>query len=232
MACGQEVGVWAKETIGPLRRFGEEGVEDDSWREAWDQREVLSNLYEEVFCELRRLKKNSRKRADARWRAGPFLGASRKEGWVEEEGYMHKCGGWEDRRGRRRPIDGAEGWCEEEAESLAEGHGTLEGRTSAALSVHRPPCQSPTKPCSLCPSHFLPSPPGPSYDTPSHRCSSMDAVFSPAHPPPHYVSTVARTSRPRVSHGHLHLATGKMASTSMTILEFLRSCVFGFLKIF
>ena len=41
MACGQEVGVWAKETIGPLRRFGEEGVEDDSWREAWDQREYV-----------------------------------------------------------------------------------------------------------------------------------------------------------------------------------------------
>ena len=42
--------------------MAEEGVEDDSWREAWDQREVLSNLYEEEFCELRRLKKNSRKR--------------------------------------------------------------------------------------------------------------------------------------------------------------------------
>ena len=34
----------------------------------------------------------------------------------------------------------------------------------------------------------------------------------------------------RVSQGHLHLATGKMASTSMTVLKFLRSCVLGFLK--
>lgn len=126
--------------------MAEEGIEDDSWREAWDQREVLSNFYEEVFCELRRLKKNSRKRADPRWRAGPFLGASRKEGWVEEAGYMHKCGGREDRRGRRRPIDGAEGWCEEEAESWAEGHGKLEGGVSAALSVHRPPANPPPSP--------------------------------------------------------------------------------------
>lgn len=37
--------------------MAEEGVEDDSWREAWDQTEVLSNLSEEEFCELRRFKK-------------------------------------------------------------------------------------------------------------------------------------------------------------------------------
>ena len=30
---------------------------------------------------------------DPRWRAGPFLGASRKEGEVHEAVYMHKCGG-------------------------------------------------------------------------------------------------------------------------------------------
>lgn len=101
---------------------------------------------------------------------------------------MHNCGGREDRRGRTRPIDEAEGWCEEEAESLAEGHRKLEGGVSAALSVHRPPSQSPTNPPPSPAASVLlissPSPPGPSYDTPSHHCSSMDAVFSPAHPPP------------------------------------------------
>ena len=73
---------------------------------------------------------------------------------------MRRCicisvGGREDRRGRR-PVDETEGWCEEEAESLAEGHGKLEGGVSAAVSVHRRPSQSPTKPCSLCLSCFLP----------------------------------------------------------------------------
>ena len=68
-------------------------MEDDSWREAWDQREVLSNLYEEEFCELRRQKKIQGRGEDPRWRAGPFLGASRKEGEVHEAVYMHKCGG-------------------------------------------------------------------------------------------------------------------------------------------
>ena len=32
-------------------------------------------------------------REDPRWRAGPFLGASRKEGEVHEAVYMHKCWG-------------------------------------------------------------------------------------------------------------------------------------------
>ena len=44
----------------------------------------------------------------------------------------------------------------EKAEGLAEGHRKPEGGGSPALSVHRPPSQSPTSPSSLCPSHFLP----------------------------------------------------------------------------
>lgn len=64
----------------------------DSWREAWDQREVLSNFYEEVFCELRRLKKFKEEGRPQVESWGLFLGASRKEGW-SRGGYMHKCGG-------------------------------------------------------------------------------------------------------------------------------------------
>ena len=72
------------------------------------------------------------------------------------------------------------------------------------------------------------SPPGPSYDTPSHRCSSMDAVFSPAHPPP----PTCPLSQDLTAQGqsrHLHLAAGKMASTSMTILKL---CLGGGVKSF
>ena len=98
----------------------------------------------------------------------------------------------------------------------------------------------PNPPPSPAASVFLvssPSPPGPSYDTPSHRCSSMDAMFSPAHPPP----PTCPLSQDLTAQGqsrHLHLAAGKMASTSMTILQlcfggggvnlFMRSCALSF----
>lgn len=136
--------------------MAEEGVEDDSWREAWDQREVLSNLYEEEFCELRRQKKFKEEEKTPGGKLGLFWELQGRRERSTRWCICLSVGGREDRRGRRRPIDGAEGWCEEEAESLAEGHGKLEGGVSAAVSVHRPPSQSPTKPCSLCLSRFLP----------------------------------------------------------------------------
>ena len=146
---------------------------------------------------------------------------------------MHKCGGREDRRGRRRPIDGADGWCKEEAESLAEGHGKLAGGVSAALSVHRPPSQSPTN---------LPPSPAASVlliSSPSPQDSPMTLPPTAVHQ--WVLCSLQRAPHPQrvhchkdltagVSQGHLHLATGKMASTSMTVLKFLRSCVLGFLK--
>lgn len=66
--------------------MAEEGVEGDSWREAWDQREVLSNLYEEEFCELRRLKKKFKEEGRSQVESWDFSGNF-------EEGGMGRRGG-------------------------------------------------------------------------------------------------------------------------------------------
>lgn len=98
-------------------------------------REVLSNFYE-VFCELRRLKKNSRKRADPRWRAGPFWGE--EGGMGREAGYMHKCGGREDRREGGGLLMELKGGVRRRLRAGLKTAGSLKVG-SPQPSVHRPP---------------------------------------------------------------------------------------------